>query len=133
MNNQVLSFSLLAAGLGMGVVFLFLGILSVLMTAIKRLFGEGEAATKPAVVGGKESTAGTQSAAGGKRAGAGPAGSERTEGANGADRGGLPDWVMAAAVAYVMEEQHEFRRSAIAWQPEPGRGRDAWALPGKRR
>ncbi len=120
MNNQVLSFSLLAAGLGMGVVFLFLGILSVLMTAIKRLFGEGEAATKPAVVGGKESTAGTQSAAG-------------AEGAKGSDRGGLPDWVMAAAVAYVMEEQHEFRRSAIAWQPEPGRGRDAWALPGKRR
>ncbi|TVR03695.1 MAG: hypothetical protein EA403_06565 [Spirochaetaceae bacterium] len=124
MSNQVFSFSLLAAGLGMGVVFLFLGILSVLMTAIKRLFGEADSApNSTAAAGGKKSAGGAQSGAGDQRASEGPAGS---------DPAGLPDWVTAAVVAFVMEEQNEFQRSASAWQPEPGRGRDAWALPGKR-
>lgn len=117
MNNQVLSFSLLAAALGMGVVFLFLGILSVLMAAIKRVFGEGDSVPKGNAAAGNEPRAGAAQ----QRAGGGAT-----------DSGGLPDWVMAAAVAFVMEEQHEFQRSASAWQPHPGPGRDAWALPGKR-
>ena len=124
MNNQVLSFSLLAAALGMGVVFLFLGILSVLMAAIKRVFGEGDSVPKGNAAAGNEPRAGAAQ----QRAGD----NQQRAGGGATDSGGLPDWVMAAAVAFVMEEQHEFQRSASAWQPHPGPGRDAWALPGKR-
>ena len=125
MNNQVLSFSLLAAALGMGVVFLFLGILSVLMAAIKRFFGDGESSPQSAVAssGGPTASNGPNSASAvGDHNGAG----------SGVDPAGVPDWVMAAVVAFVMEEQNEFQRTASAWLPEPGRGSDAWALPGKR-
>ena len=101
MNSELYTFSILAAILGMGVVFLFLGILSFLMSAIKTVFGE-----KPAR---ERSTAASQ---------------QQSAAAEQADCDA--EWVIAAAAAYLIEEELDARRSAAAWKPRAERAADAW-------
>lgn len=93
MTTETFAFSILAAVLGMSVVFLFLGILSFLMYAIKALFGEA-----------------------GSRADADEA----------CGRSGGDDWVIAAAAAFVLEEELSLKRTAAAWVPKAVRGDDPW-------
>ncbi|TVQ36645.1 MAG: hypothetical protein EA384_13885 [Spirochaetaceae bacterium] len=103
MNSELFSFSILAAILGMGVVFLFLGILSFLMHAIKVLFGE-----KPAA-----QSAGRRIGEDGNR--------------SGSQHGESPEeWVVAAAAAFLIEEELDSKRSAAAWQPQAGPAVDSW-------
>ena len=100
MTTETFAFTVLAAILGMTVVFLFLGILSFLMYAIKEFFGDGD-----------------------ERADAdGSGGVARSS----AERGTDYDWVIAAAAAFVLEEQLDSRRSAAAWVPRPAGAADSW-------
>ena len=115
MNSELLSFSVLAAILGMGVVFVFLGILSVFMAVINRVFGDQPAEN--------------QSAGDPKHDGRPGSGNKPDQGADGsihAEQGVVPRWVIAAAVAFLMEEDLDFQRSAAAWQPSSGRESDGW-------
>lgn len=101
MNSELFSFSILAAILGMAVVFVFLGILSFLMFAIKTVFGEKPAREGSAARLQQQSTE-----------------AEQAEG----DAG----WVIAAAAAYLIEEEGDARRSAAPWKPAAERSADAW-------
>lgn len=116
MNSELLSFSVLAAILGMGVVFLFLGILSVLMAAINRVFGDRPVDSQ---------SAGDRKQDGGSP-GSGKKAAQGADGSSPAEEGAMPQWVIAAAVAFLMEEDLDFRRSASAWQPSSGRESDGW-------
>jgi Na+-transporting methylmalonyl-CoA/oxaloacetate decarboxylase gamma subunit len=115
-----MTYALLVAGVGIVTVFLFLTLLSLIMTAITRLLGaETEASTAP----------GTTAA--GTRRGREAAGAheyrvaDRTERA---DRGGAepphpPAWVYAAAAAYLESEERD-AVSSTPWvasrRPEGG-------------
>ena len=101
MNSELFTFSILAAILGMAVVFLFLGILSFLMSAIKAIFGERPARERSTVASQQQGAA------------AEPADSEA-------------DWVIAAAAAYLIDEELDARRSAAAWKPRVQQAADAW-------
>ena len=104
MNSEIFSFSVLAAILGMAVVFLFLGILSFLMYAIKTLFGEKTPRQPEAAEGSAEQQSG----------------SGRHEGE------GSQEWVIAAAAAFLIAEDLDARYSAAAWQPKIGPTADNW-------
>lgn len=101
MNSELYTFSILAAILGMTVVFLFLGILSFLMFAIKLVFGEKPIRERPAEWLQQQSAA-----------------AEQTE--------GEAEWVIAAAAAYLIAEEADARRSAEAWRPAAERAADVW-------
>ena len=101
MNSELFTFSILAAILGMAVVFVFLGILSFLMFAIKTVFGEKPIRERPAARSRQQSAA-----------------AEQTE--------GEAEWVIAAAAAYLIAEEGDARRSAEAWRPAAERAADVW-------
>lgn len=119
MTTETFAFSILAAVLGMAVVFLFLGILSFLMYAIKEFFGEGEKASATEARDGRPA-AGNKTGA----AGSGADGAARTGEANGG--GSSNDWLIAAAVAFLLEEELDSQRSAAAWVPRTTGAGDIW-------
>ncbi len=104
MKTEVLSYSVVVAILGMAVVFGFLWFLSVLMSTIKAMFGERPQRDDPERA---------ESPSTPKR----PA----TESVD-----GVPQWVLAAVAAYVIEEELDAQRSAEAWIPDPSAFPDAW-------
>lgn len=115
MNSELFVFSILAAVLGMAVVFTFLGILSFLMYGINRLFGERQ----PAAGGSGGESKPAADAAGRQARASGSADGEDSD-----DR----RWVIAAAAAFVLAEQLDLRRSAAAWQPRAASAVDPWLI-----
>jgi len=95
MNIEVFGYSVLSAVLGMAIVFSFLWLLSVMMSIIKRSFGE-----KPQRDDSSSSTASAQEIR-----------PVRME----AHAATESDWVIAAVAAFLMEEAMDSRRSALAW------------------
>ena len=88
MSLESFEYSLLTAGVGMGLVFLFLGALSVLMVVIRTLFDRRRR--------GGETVPGDSS--------------EETP-----DPVAAPDWVIAAAPAYLFEEENDVIPNAEGW------------------
>jgi Na+-transporting methylmalonyl-CoA/oxaloacetate decarboxylase gamma subunit len=106
-NVEAYSYVVVAALVGMGVVFLFLIVLSVLMVVIRfffdrspadrvgprRLFGKGEAGGVP-----------SENAATGA-----------TGGADVTDAHGVPRWAVAGALAYLAAEEREYAPRSGGW------------------
>ena len=119
MNSELFVFSILAAVLGMAVVFIFLGILSFLMYGINRLFGERQpGAGQP----------GARGHSGGSKPAADAAGRQARAGSADGEDSGDRRWVVAAAAAFVLAEQLDLRRSAAAWQPRAASAVDPWLI-----
>ena len=97
--GEGISFVLLASGVGMAIVFAFLGALSGIMTAIR---GIDQIGSKPSVRPAAASMSGT-------RAAVSPTPARP------------PLWVVAAASAYLAEEERVQRRSAEVWTGRPSR------------
>jgi len=111
MNVETFSYTVITAILGMSVVFVFLWVLSLLMSGIKLAFGE-----KPQKNGAVGSTIVGADA--------------RTSGSTLPSKAGVPGWVLAAVATYLIEEELESQRSAEAWAPRPIASTEPWvALP----
>lgn len=93
MNIEDFGYSLLSAVLGMVIVFTFLWFLSVMMSIIKRSFGEKPQRDASASAPAQETRPARMDA----------------ESAIGSD------WVIAAVAAFLMEEELDSRRSALSW------------------
>ena len=124
MSNQTITYTLVATLLGMGVVFLSLWVLSLIISVIKALFGEKSNNGKPSRTH-ETDDAGSND---GARATRGAVKGRKPKGHPKPDEGGAPDWVIAAASAYVLEETLDAHRSAAAWTPQPTRSVDPWLL-----
>jgi len=115
MNVESFSYTVITAILGMSVVFVFLWVLSLLMSGIKLAFGE-----KPQ----KNGSAGNAAITADIRTG------PRTGGSTVLSETGVPGWVLAAVATYLIEEELESQRSAEAWAPRPIASTEPWvALP----
>ncbi len=99
MNIESYSFALLTAVVGMGTVFFFLVLLSVMMLVIRRLFDA------PVVV--RTSENGND--------GAGVDQPVTTGGADVVDSNGLPRWVIAGVLAYIAAEETEYAPYSGIW------------------
>ena len=101
MNNELFGYSVVSALFGMVVVFLFLWVLSVLMSAIKLILKDRpkREVSPPIEV---------------------PKGTVATDGDD-------TDWIVAATAAFLLEEELEAQRSAQAWVPRTDAG-GAWAV-----
>lgn len=93
MNIEVFGYSVLSAVLGMAIVFTFLWLLSVMMSVIKRSFGEKPQRDDSSSASAQEIR---------------PVRMEAHAAAE-------SDWVIAAVAAFLMEEALDSRRSALAW------------------
>lgn len=102
MNVESFSYALLAAVVGMAIVFLFLVVLSVLMVVIRAIFEDRAAAR-----GGQPETA-ADGDAGGQPAGETSRAADQTD-------DGVPRWAVAAALAYLSEEEREYAPRAAGW------------------
>ena len=80
-------YSLLTAALGMGLVFLFLGVLSALMVVIRTIFDR------------RRRSANTESG----------------ENVDRRDSIVVPDWAIAAAIVYLLQEESEVVPNAEGW------------------
>lgn len=101
MNVESFGYALLAAVVGMAIVFLFLVVLSVLMVIIRAIFDDKAAAGAPpdgAADGG----------ASGQAAGETSRAADQTD-------DGVPRWAVAAALAYLSEEEREYAPRAAGW------------------
>ncbi|MFW5695171.1 MAG: OadG family protein [Alkalispirochaeta sp.] len=109
MNVESFSYVLLTTVVGMAIVFLFLAVLSLLMFLIRFMFDE-----KTGAGGGARPKNGAAVARNG--GGAGGHGGESTP-SDAADRSddGVPRWVVAAALAYLSEEEREYAPRASGW------------------
>ena len=106
MNVEAYSYVVVAALVGMGVVFFFLIVLSVLMVVI-RFFFDRPAGDKPASP--RSSTEKTGVGAAGSTAGG------TTGGADVTDSGGVPRWAVAGALAYLATEEREYAPRSGEW------------------
>ncbi len=98
MNVESYSYVLVTAVVGMGVVFFFLVFLSVMMHVIRRIFDT----PAPGVKAGRTAA----------RSG----GTEETEtGGDSVDSHGIPHWVVAGALAYILVEEQEYTPHAGIW------------------
>lgn len=102
MNVESFSYALLAAVVGMAIVFLFLVVLSVLMVVIRAIFDDN------AVAGGDQHDAATDGDAGEQAAGKTSRAADQTD-------DGVPRWAVAAALAYLSEEEREYAPRAAGW------------------
>tara|TARA_B100000614_G_scaffold201272_1_gene182555 strand:+ start:324 stop:641 length:318 start_codon:yes stop_codon:yes gene_type:complete len=98
-NVESYGYVVLTAAVGMGIVFLFLIILSLLMVVIRGVFGERPRPTAAAATGG-ETAATTDSSA------------ERP--ADTVEQG-VPRWVIAGALAYLAEEERDYAPQSQQW------------------
>ncbi len=104
MNIESYPYSIFAAILGMLVVFIFLGFLSLMMAFLKRIFKE-----KMLKTGKDAKTAGD---------------SQKAE--------NRPEWIIAAVSAYMAVEEEEFYPpSAGAWRAGKSEQENPWVLGGK--
>ncbi|MEX2444048.1 MAG: OadG family protein [Alkalispirochaeta sp.] len=110
MNIESFSYVLLTTVVGMAIVFLFLAVLSVLMFVIRSIFDEKAAASGK--VDGRNGGGGPGGP--GDGASGGGAGSAPTNAADRTD-GGVPRWAVAAALAYLSEEEREYAPRASGW------------------
>ena len=92
MNIESFSYVLLTTVVGMAIVFLFLVVLSLLMVVIRAIFDD-----KPA-----PSPASSQNGS-------------TTDGGSDQTDDGVPRWVVAAALAYLSEEEREYAPRASGW------------------
>lgn len=112
MNVEAFGYAVLSTAVGMGIVFFFLIVLSILMTVIRRLFDDGGVFAHPDSAAPRR---GDPAPADGSTGGDGgevakPSGSPADELV-----GGVPRWVIAGAIAYLSEEEREYRPRAGAW------------------
>jgi len=105
MNPEVFRYSILVAVLGMSIVFSALVLLSLMMVAIKGVFGER-----------------TTSGAGARQRSE----ARVVQGNTPTQTGETERWLVAAAVAFLSEEALESHRSAEAWRPAQGESIDPW-------
>lgn len=105
MNVESWGYTLVAAVLGMTMVFVFLVLLSAMMLLMRRVLDRDAA---PA--GGS----GEAAAADGGGAPGGQGQPSRHEPANELS-GGVPRWVSAAVLAYLCEEEREYRPRSGGW------------------
>ena len=105
MDIQAYSYTVLSSIIGMGIVFTFLGFLSVLMVVIKKLFDNPQ----KAVI--------TQDP--GKKSGAG-----ETKSASAESSAEDSSWIIAAVAAFLEDEDQP--RSALSWLPQSGEKQDQW-------
>jgi Na+-transporting methylmalonyl-CoA/oxaloacetate decarboxylase gamma subunit len=100
MNVESYSYALLTAGVGMGTVFFFLVLLSVMMLVIRRLFDTPVTVAKGA----------------GDEEGASPGTAKQTTGgAEVIDSHGVPRWVIAGVLAYIATEETEYAPHSGIW------------------
>jgi len=111
MNVESYAYAVLTSVLGMGIVFFFLIVLSILMIVIRAVFDAPPNRGKQGVALGNTGGA----AAGGGSTGATGTGSHTSGGATVTDSHGIPRWVVAAALAYVAAEEDEYSPHAEAW------------------
>jgi Na+-transporting methylmalonyl-CoA/oxaloacetate decarboxylase gamma subunit len=106
-NVEAYSYVVVAALVGMGVVFFFLIILSVLMVVIRFFFDRSA---------GDRAAARRSSAA--DRTGGGLSGDAVAAGSGGADvtdSHGVPRWAVAGALAYLAAEEREYAPRSGGW------------------
>lgn len=104
MNVEAYNYVIITALLGMGIVFFFLVVLSVLMIVIRALFD-----TPPAGAAKKSRDAvPAVDSAGGAEV-------ERSGGADVVDAFGVPRWAIAAALAYLTAEEKDHTPYATVW------------------
>lgn len=113
MNTEAYNYVLISALLGMGVVFIFLWVLSLIMSWIKLLFGEKPQKGLGTPVAETAAVASSTNIAAGT--------------SNGKDES-VPVWVFAAVAAYLIEEELESQRSAESWAPVAAVGSDPWVV-----
>ena len=101
MNIESFSYVLLTTVVGMAIVFLFLVVLSLLMVVIRAIFDDKPA---PSPV----------SSPNGAAAGADGSPAADSRAADQMDNG-VPRWVVAAALAYLSEEEREYAPRASEW------------------
>jgi Na+-transporting methylmalonyl-CoA/oxaloacetate decarboxylase gamma subunit len=106
MNIESFGYAMLTAVVGMAIVFLFLVVLSLLMVVIRALFND-----KPEQPSTAESP-GRGTAADG---GAGRSGPPVASHAADQTDNGVPRWAIAAALAYLSEEEREYAPRATGW------------------
>ena len=133
MEVGTMTYALLVAGVGIVTVFLFLTLLSLIMTATTRLLGtETEASAAPgetAARGRRAATLASPGASGVAESGREADGDDDSRTAGSADRGPAepaqtPAWVYAAAAAYLESEERDAVSSApwvASRRPEGGR------------
>lgn len=107
MDIESFSYVVVAALIGMCVVFIFLWALSVLMRCIKSVFGERNQST------GGEHTVRSSS-------------KDKRVAAFDSQSSGIPIWVSAAVAVFVLED--EYRCSAQSWIPRPEEANVPWIL-----
>ncbi len=115
MDIQAYSYTVLSSIIGMGIVFAFLGFLSLLMVFIKRVFDS------PASPANAVKTKPADAVANANEAGRG---SENSAEDN--------MWIIAAVAAFLEDE--DMPKSAMAWQPAESEKHDPWvSVPGVQR
>lgn len=117
MNIESFEFALVTAGVGMGIVFFALIVLSVMMLVIRVIFRDrpAEDATHSAVAINMINTTDTaERGEGGIDAGSDP-------GPDAVDATGLPRWALAGVVTYLVEEERERAPWATPWTTRPMR------------
>ena len=115
MDIQAYSYTVLSSIIGMGIVFTFLGFLSLLMVIIKRVF-DSPASPANVVKTKQADTAMNNNAA------------ERGSESRAEDN----MWIIAAVAAFLEEE--DMPKSAMAWQPAESEKHDPWvSVPGVQR
>jgi Na+-transporting methylmalonyl-CoA/oxaloacetate decarboxylase gamma subunit len=118
MNIESFSYAVLTTVVGMGIVFGFLIVLSVLMVIIRGIF-DGNPGSP--LFSSRRTPEGTGAAAASAGAGTGRTGTGEaatgTEVGHPADEvvGGVPRWVVAATLAYLAEEEREYAPRAGGW------------------
>jgi Na+-transporting methylmalonyl-CoA/oxaloacetate decarboxylase gamma subunit len=106
MNIESFGYALLTAVVGMAIVFLFLVVLSLLMVVIRAVFNDRPQASTTTGTSGGGTAAG-----GGAGEGANPADSRAADETD----NGVPRWAVAAALAYLSEEEREYAPRATGW------------------
>ena len=103
MNVESFSYVLLTTVVGMAIVFLFLVVLSLLMVVIRAIFDDKPAPSPASSQNGSATDGGSDGAGA-----AASAGADQTD-------YGVPRWVVAAALAYLSEEEREYAPRASGW------------------
>lgn len=104
MNIESFEYALVTAGVGMGVVFFALVVLSGLMILLRTIFRD-------------EGSAGASPAGGQAKPAAGAAGEKAAEtgGPDTRDAAGVPRWAFAGALAYLAAEESQMTPHASPW------------------
>jgi Na+-transporting methylmalonyl-CoA/oxaloacetate decarboxylase gamma subunit len=105
-------YALLTAAVGMAIVFFFLVVLSLMMRVIRYLFDPAERA-RPA--GGAPPARDADQEQGAHRTGASASVAHANDGAGVVDAHGIPRWAIAAALAYLSEEERAYSPAATGW------------------